>query len=254
MVLSNSPGARLYHSTASVWLSVDPLSDKYPNVSPYVYCAGNPVRLVDVDGREVWILANETEARIDAFNSLRSGTNLVLEMDDDGQISIVGGSICNDIDQQLSDAINSTSVICNIDANPDFCYSSGHYLGTKYDSETNTAVSTNGIYLPGLQQYEKWGAEGSGIIHEITEGYQMGLLSIENKSNINKASYHRESLPFISDPVKVYDDPLTNATFPIGHRRATPAPNEMTEEQAKNFRRWQPDKYHPTIHFPQFFQ
>jgi len=47
------PGARLYHSTASVWLSVDPLSDKYPSASPYVYCAGNPVRLVDPDGREI---------------------------------------------------------------------------------------------------------------------------------------------------------------------------------------------------------
>jgi len=47
--------ARLYHSTASVWLSVDPLSDKYPGVSPYVYCANNPVRLVDPDGREAGI-------------------------------------------------------------------------------------------------------------------------------------------------------------------------------------------------------
>jgi len=46
--------ARLYHSTASVWLSVDPLSDKYPNLSPYTYCANNPVRLVDPDGRDIW--------------------------------------------------------------------------------------------------------------------------------------------------------------------------------------------------------
>jgi len=52
---TSRPGARLYHSTASIWLSVDPLSDKYPSVSPYVYCAGNPVRLVDPDGREIWI-------------------------------------------------------------------------------------------------------------------------------------------------------------------------------------------------------
>ncbi len=41
-----------YNPALSLWLSVDPLSDKYPNLSPYVYCANNPVRLVDKDGRE----------------------------------------------------------------------------------------------------------------------------------------------------------------------------------------------------------
>ena len=30
------------------------MSDKYPGVSPYTYCANNPVRLVDEDGREIW--------------------------------------------------------------------------------------------------------------------------------------------------------------------------------------------------------
>jgi hypothetical protein len=34
-------------------LSVDPLSDKYPSLSPYAYCAGNPVVLVDPDGRSI---------------------------------------------------------------------------------------------------------------------------------------------------------------------------------------------------------
>jgi hypothetical protein len=28
---------------------VDPLSDKYPSMSAYMYCAGNPVMLVDPD-------------------------------------------------------------------------------------------------------------------------------------------------------------------------------------------------------------
>ena len=33
------------------YLSVDPLSDKYPSLSPYVYCANNPVKCIDPDGR-----------------------------------------------------------------------------------------------------------------------------------------------------------------------------------------------------------
>ena len=44
-------GARyLEHDLMTGWLSVDPMADKYPSISPYAYCAWNPVRLVDVDG------------------------------------------------------------------------------------------------------------------------------------------------------------------------------------------------------------
>jgi len=43
-------GARYYYAGLSIWLSVDPLSDKYPSMSAYMYCAGNPVMLVDPDG------------------------------------------------------------------------------------------------------------------------------------------------------------------------------------------------------------
>lgn len=37
----------------SKWLSVDPLSDKYPNISPYAYAAWNPIKYVDPTGE--WI-------------------------------------------------------------------------------------------------------------------------------------------------------------------------------------------------------
>ena len=45
-------GSRYYSSALSIWLSVDPMSDKYPSMSPYVYCANNPVKLVDPNGEE----------------------------------------------------------------------------------------------------------------------------------------------------------------------------------------------------------
>jgi len=47
-------GSRYYSSDLSVWLSVDPMSDKYASLSPYVYCANNPVMLVDPNGEEIW--------------------------------------------------------------------------------------------------------------------------------------------------------------------------------------------------------
>ena len=45
-------GSRYYSSDLSIWLSVDPMSDKYPSLSPYVYCANNPIKLVDPNGMQ----------------------------------------------------------------------------------------------------------------------------------------------------------------------------------------------------------
>lgn len=60
------------HDLMAMWLSVDPMADKYPSISPYAYCAwtrltgghehrlikfnaaNNPVKLVDPDGRDIW--------------------------------------------------------------------------------------------------------------------------------------------------------------------------------------------------------
>ena len=47
-------GARyMDHELMTMWLSVDPMSDKYPSISPYAYCAWNPLKLIDPDGREI---------------------------------------------------------------------------------------------------------------------------------------------------------------------------------------------------------
>ena len=46
-------GARYYDSDISgLFLSIDPMADKYPSISPYAYCAWNPMKLVDPDGRD----------------------------------------------------------------------------------------------------------------------------------------------------------------------------------------------------------
>jgi len=44
--------ARYYDPRTSLWISVDPLAEKHPEISSYVYCAGNPINLIDPDGRD----------------------------------------------------------------------------------------------------------------------------------------------------------------------------------------------------------
>lgn len=47
-------GSRYYNSDLSIWLSVDPMADKYPSMSPYTYCANNPVKFYDPNGERKW--------------------------------------------------------------------------------------------------------------------------------------------------------------------------------------------------------
>ena len=49
-------GARQYNPITARWDRIDPLAEKYYNVSPYNYCMNNPVILVDPNGMD-WILS-----------------------------------------------------------------------------------------------------------------------------------------------------------------------------------------------------
>ena len=55
------------------WLSVDPLADKYPNISPYAYCHWNPIGHIDPNGMDD--LFDELGTYIDHIDN---GTDYVL--------------------------------------------------------------------------------------------------------------------------------------------------------------------------------
>ncbi len=46
-------GARMYDDFTGRWFVPDPLAEKYASMSPYMYCGGNTIGIIDVDGREV---------------------------------------------------------------------------------------------------------------------------------------------------------------------------------------------------------
>ena len=50
-------GARQYDPFTARWTTIDPMAAKYASLSPYSYCAGNPVNMVDSDGRDAIYIA-----------------------------------------------------------------------------------------------------------------------------------------------------------------------------------------------------
>ncbi|MFL9839301.1 RHS repeat-associated core domain-containing protein, partial [Flavobacterium sp. ST-75] len=45
---------RYYDPKWSMFIGVDPLADKYPDWSSFAYCANNPIKYVDPDGRDIY--------------------------------------------------------------------------------------------------------------------------------------------------------------------------------------------------------
>ena len=49
-------GARMYNPAIASWTAADPLSEKYYGISPYVYCLGNPISIIDPNGMDIWTM------------------------------------------------------------------------------------------------------------------------------------------------------------------------------------------------------
>ena len=104
-------GARYYDSDILTgWLSVDPLADKYPSLSPYAYCALNPIRVVDPNGDSCAVLlAGDRLGGIGHMGILVQKKNDKGEIrwflyskngDDDGNLKMMFGEVQGTLDDQ----------------------------------------------------------------------------------------------------------------------------------------------------------
>ena len=164
-------GSRYYSSDLSIWLSVDPMSDKYPSLSPYVYCANNPIKLVDPDGEEIVITGS------------------------DGNHTYTPGSTCNSTDKNVQAAWNTLDKIYGTKAGKDI-------IGemTKENSPTFTFTNES-LKKDNTGRFQGDGKEGGTmymggklnssdyLAHELFHGYQemkgQGGPSVHNEVEAN---------------------------------------------------------------------
>jgi RHS repeat-associated protein len=73
-------GARYYDPRISIWLSVDPLAEQTPHVSPYAFCLNNPIRYNDPTGMSA-------EDPLDYYNN--SGDRVGTDGVNDGRKAVV---------------------------------------------------------------------------------------------------------------------------------------------------------------------
>lgn len=80
-----------YHSPGfHRFTMMDPLAEKYYGVSPYIYCASNPIKLFDPDGREIRVAKEYQDYFIKDLNNVFGEKTKMLSFDEMGTLQLNG--------------------------------------------------------------------------------------------------------------------------------------------------------------------
>jgi RHS repeat-associated protein len=184
-------GARyMDHELMTMWLSVDPMADKYPSISPYAYCAWNPVKLVDPDGREVYITGDAADK---ATKQLSSRGITVTRDNETGRLSCtLTGKKLSKEDKVLIEAINSKNVVVNVNATTSSTVEfegeslgnsryTGQFLGVSVTDCENRIATASQLVNPDVcarRDGEYKVPIGISMRHEVTEAFRAGEICL----------------------------------------------------------------------------
>src|SRR5699024_5164649 len=167
-------GARYLNPKFSIWLSVDPLAEKYPGWSPYNYTLLNPVKLIDPDGRSVDMPDNRyklsNDGRVEYYDS-KGGENTDYLIDEAGnEIKINDTSILSQLECRTLQERASFNKDVNL---------TGHFAVSKNDSEIKKVFewiasrnSNEWAYLKGNKKNEDFSFIGT--LHDNTQAPSPG--------------------------------------------------------------------------------
>ena len=187
-----------FMDTGGRFLSIDPMAEKFYHLSPYAYCAGDPVNLVDPDGRKIKITGKLYQ---EALNGLQCISGLELDLDKDNYLFIKNdldntGKYDNIESELLAKIINDNSICVNlrtlntqeIEQDINDYVLGGSFNGNLYDKNSNvvyTLQTVDPIILNNISSvYSKPGAD---LLHEVSESYEGALIAKEESRSINNS-------------------------------------------------------------------
>lgn len=113
-------GARyMDYTLMTMFISVDRYASKYPFISPYAYCAWNPIRLIDPSGDSIIVCPqNRKDGNEKLLSSLSEKTGLRLFVDENGRMQYEkdgnGDPIVNRGSKTAREDMKKLSVILNL--------------------------------------------------------------------------------------------------------------------------------------------
>ena len=156
-------GARHYDARIARWTVPDPMAEKYYGVSAYVYCADNPVLLMDIDGKRTFVhdlgdgKYQVVGGKLDFNNKIYVvNADNTYKLDDKGNRITIGRSLTkysffnSDKHMWATDAIinmNDQSGIEFVSSMTNELFHLGDYMeGAKKGNDYDFKNSTNNMY------------------------------------------------------------------------------------------------------------
>jgi hypothetical protein len=105
------------NSTASRWYSVDPLAEKYYSISPYAFCANNPILYVDPNGAELVLsgAVNDVNSAVQRIQNSVGGSYNVAPNENGSIVMTPNASFSGEVSSQQQSAINTYSPILSLE-------------------------------------------------------------------------------------------------------------------------------------------
>ena len=183
-------GARHYSPALRRWLTPDPLSEKYYTSSPYAYCAGDPINLVDPDGNKILIWSQDSESSIEfhpekkyegSDRFVRIVYNLLNNAYSNGADHVFNQLISAREDYHVIDAIGKTGDLQFVVNNSGIGGSmfAGALLSDSYDLTLGVESVSHELFH--ALQYKE-GQGGASITNEV-EAYVFGYIVGERYHN-----------------------------------------------------------------------
>ena len=141
---------RYYDLTDNRFWSMDPMAEKYYSISPYAYCANNPLRFIDPTGRAV--IAADPNAIRNIINTLNKSESQYIRFDRKGLLDVSLLSQSN----STSENFTALSTLANSEINYIFAVSDRDVNGSEFFEKGSDANNPNNFSygvtnLPGAE-------------------------------------------------------------------------------------------------------
>jgi RHS repeat-associated protein len=154
-------GARFYDARIARWQTIDPLCEKYYSISPYAYCANNPILFIDPDGKE----PSEAEA---ARMSAYVYGDIAVKLTGSWTVSHKNIRNFNPVDDKNGSGFKSMLFERTVDGKTEYAYA---LAGT--DKSSKSDWNNNALQLIGQSEQYKMALENADALLSGLNGSEL---------------------------------------------------------------------------------